>query len=400
MKDAYLLNSVHPATLKHAIKGHPWITKDSFSAKWPKDKKLLHLKINKDLIYTYLHDPQHAFCIARLVAQEKIASLEEFHMLVQNRIQQSVINRVNQDILKDRNHFWLVFAEADYLPGLYINYLNGHLVIQTHIQYWEENLLFIMDCLSKICIQHHLPIEKIWWQKRNIGQQLPLCFINNTFQTASSTFWVEEAGFKMQVSLGDRYDYGIYTDMSSIREELATEKNLLEKKSVLNLFCYTGAFSLWALKHGAQYCCSLDSSYKYLNILKKNLEENQIPAESHKILESDLFKGLYSFQEKRNQFDLIILDPPSSFTSQQKKVQAFQIYPEMLKQISKITTSKAYLLCFLNHHQKTRNQFETMVKASLPQWKIVKQLHLAKDAPLLPYFPEGDYLKGLLLQKK
>jgi 23S rRNA (cytosine1962-C5)-methyltransferase len=168
----------------------------------------------------------------------------------------------------------------------------------------------------------------------------------------------------------------------------------------LNLFCYTGAFSLWALKHGASFCCSLDSSYKYLNILKSNLAENNIPEVKHKIMESDFFKGIYHFQEKRNQFDLIILDPPSSFTSQQKKVQAFQIYPEMLKQISKIASSKAYLLCFLNHHQKTRNQFETMVAASLPQWSIVKQLHLSDDAPLLSYFPEGDYLKGLLLQKK
>lgn len=398
--DAYLVNSVHPATLKHALKGHPWITKDEFSTTWPKEKNLLLIKVNREQTFTYLHDPNHSFCVARLIAQIKISSLDELHLLVKERIQLSIKKRLSSDILKKRNHCWLVFAEADELPGLYLNYLNGHLVIQTHIDYWEKLLPNIIEWIEAICVTEKLPLINFWWQKRSQGQHLPVCYIDKKFQSADKTFWVEEAGFKMQVNLGARYDYGIYTDMSGIREILSLENNLLKDKSVLNLFCYTGAFSLWALKHQAHYCCSLDSSYKYLNILKSNLIENNIPETQHKTLESDLFKGLYHFQEKRNQFDLIILDPPSSFTSQQKKVQAFQIYPEMLKQISKIASPKAYLLCFLNHHQKTRNQFETMVKASLPQWKITKQLQLSEDAPLLPYFPEGDYLKGLLLQKK
>lgn len=398
--DAYLVNTVHPATLKHALKGHPWITKDSISSKWPKSKSLLQVKISKDKTYTYLHDPDHSFCIARLISEDKISNLKELDLLIQERIKLAFKKRLESGISQQRNHFWLVFAEADYLPGLYINNLNGNLVIQTHIRYWEDHLNSLTQMIKQTCSENKIAVESIWWHQRSSGQHLPLCLMNEKFQKSEKTFWVEEAGVKIKVQLGIRYDYGIYTDMSGIREELAQDPNLLKNKSVLNLFCYTGMFSLWALNQGASYCCSIDSSYKYLEILNENLSQNTLSKEKHKSIESDFFKALLALQDKRNQFDFIIIDPPSSFTTQQKKVQAFQVYPEMLKQIAKIASPKAHILCFLNHHQKTRSQFETMVKASLPQWNLKKQMKLTNDAPLLPYFPEGDYLKGVLLQKK
>lgn len=398
--ESFSVTAIHPASIKHALKGHPWITKDSFSSKWPKNKILLHIKITKDKTYTYLHDPGHSFCVGRLFHTEKITRAEDVQDLIQERLHLAVKNRIESSVIKQRSHYWLVFAEADYLPGLYINYLNGHVVLQTHIKFWENELPHLIELLSKILDDAKIHYTQFWWQKRSQGQHLPLCYNKGKFEPAAQSFWVEEAGIQMLINLGDRYDYGIYTDMAGIRQEVLKNPSFYKDKSVLNLFSYTGAFSVIALKNGAKYCCSLDSSKKYLHILEENLIKNNLQSEKHKSLENDFFKGLKTLQERKNQFDLIILDPPSSFTSKDKKIQAFQIYPEMLKEIAKIAAPKANLLCFLNYHQKTRSQFESLLKATLPQWKISHQFQLCQDASLLPYFPEGDYLKGILLERK
>jgi 23S rRNA (cytosine1962-C5)-methyltransferase len=229
-KEVYLVNSIHPASIKHALKGHPWITKDAYSSKWAKDKNLLQVKLSTDKTYTYIHDPNHAFCVARLIAPFKISSEVDFHQLIIERILQAIQIRKDKSYISKRNHFWLVFAEADQLPGLYINYLNGHIVIQTHIEYWEKHLPFLMEAINQAVLQSNLKFEKYWWQKRSQGQHLPMCFIDNKFQPSDKTFWVEEDGFKMQVNLGARYDYGIYTDMASIREMLSLDKKILKTK--------------------------------------------------------------------------------------------------------------------------------------------------------------------------
>jgi 23S rRNA (cytosine1962-C5)-methyltransferase len=398
--DYFSVNSIHPASIKHALKGHPWITKDSFSSKWPKDKKLLHIKLNSQKVCTYLHDPQHPFCIARLIHTEKIMNLNEWKNILEQRMAMAIKKRKDWFLQKQRNHFWYVFGESDLLPGLFVLSLNGNIVIQTQMSYWDENIKEIIVSLKKIFEQNSIMCEYFWWQPRSQGQQLPKVFENDGFRPKTHTFWVEEAGVQIRIDLGERYDYGIYTDMAGIREHILQQKEFFKNKSVLNLFSYTGAYSVIALKHGANYCCSLDSSKRYLQILDENLKKNELDNERHKSLEVDIFKGLKQFQEKKNQFDIIILDPPSSFTSQGKKVQAFQIYPEILRESAKVASSKANLLCFLNHHQKTRSQFEVMIRSTLPQWKIVRHFELCEDIGLLPYFPEGDYLKGIMLEKK
>ena len=168
--DHFSVTSVHPATIKHALKGHPWITKDHLSSQWPKNTLLLHVKLAPQKIYTYLHDPQHTFCVARLIHTEKITTLEEWQKLIEQRMENAIKKRQELTALKNRNHYWLIFAEADLLPGLYIVYLNGHILIQTHMAYWNERIKDVISTLEYVFQRLAFTYSSFWWQTRKIGR--------------------------------------------------------------------------------------------------------------------------------------------------------------------------------------------------------------------------------------
>lgn len=397
----FKVDKLHPETIKHVTKGHPWITRDSFSNKWPKNSTLLHINLqNNKSTYTFIHDPNHPFCVGRKISETQIKTASELEKLINDNLEKSFQSRINLQLFKKRNHFYLVFGEADFLPGLFILFLNGRILIQTHMHFWDNEIKNIIKFLKIIFTKYDFKYKNFWWQKRQSLQEPALLFNENNFINCVDHFHVEELGFLMSVKLGDKYDHGIYTDMSSVRSLLSKRLDLFIGNSVLNLFSYTGAFTVFSLKFGASFCTSVDVSSTYQKILESNLSINSINTQSHQAMISDVMNGIKKIQDQKKKYDLIILDPPSSFTSNKKKVHAMTIYPELLKVMDKIASSKANLLCFLNFHQKTKNQFRKMIETSLPNWIINETYSLGEDAPLLPYFPEGDYLKGVLLSRK
>lgn len=402
MSHIYKVEKLHPESLKHLIKGHPWITRDSFSSRWPSQAVLLHINFRNPSpqTYTFIHDPKHHFCVARKIAEKKINTLEELEQLIKTNLQKSIDIRIQQKILNYRNHFYLSFGETDFLPGLFIIYLNGKILIQSQMSFWDDKIKKIIHWTEEFLKERQLNIDSFWWQKRQLKQEPAKLFKAGNFITDKQSFIVNELNFSMNVTLGDKYDHGIYTDMANIRFNLASKAELFKDKSVLNLFSYTGAYSIFALTHGASYCTSVDVSSTYQKILEANLVSNQIEVKKHQSLTMDIVEALKKVHEQKKRYDFIILDPPSSYTSNKRKVQAFVHYPELLKLIEKITTTKAYLLCFLNYHQKTKNQFSKMISTALPGWTTIEAFSMNADTPVLPYFPEGDYLKAVLLTQK
>ncbi len=207
-------------------------------------------------------------------------------------------------------------------------------------------------------------------------------------------------GLQFQLELGARYDYGLYTDMADIRKELSQDLTLWDNQRVLNLFSYTGAFSAFALHWGAKQCTSLDASKSYLQNLQTNLRLNQLDLAKHEALCSDIGMGLNQLLKAEKKFDTIIIDPPSSFTTLGKKIQVIAAYPKILQTAEKLCAFKGRMICFINHHQTGQQKFEQLIKKTLPDWSIEKKLHLGSDTPRLLYFPEGDYLHGVVLKKK
>jgi 23S rRNA (cytosine1962-C5)-methyltransferase len=216
---------------------------------------------------------------------------------------------------------------------------------------------------------------------------------------------VREFNVNYKIKINENYDYGLYTDMSSIRKQIMPYFS--DTKNVLNLFCYTGAFTLFALSLGATNVVSVDLSTKYLAWLQENLILNPELDESfHRSLNIPCDKALFQLKGEKRKFDLIICDPPSASSDGEKMTNALASYEELLPTMLEVLTPNGKIFAFLNTHQVSWKKFEERIEqiiSSTPFFAtavIKKRFRLSDDYAPIKGFHEGDYLKGLMIELK
>jgi 23S rRNA (cytosine1962-C5)-methyltransferase len=371
--------ALHPLTIKSITNGHPWITKDSFSEKFPKDKFLINLYDPNSGKYLgqFLNDPEHPQIKARFWSSKKLPFFPE----LQRKLQESIKKR--DHLLKNRDNIYLCFGEADGLPGLFIQKLGPTLLIQYTAFSWEKELRFV-------CRQFEESYSTILTQKRLPGEKKSPPEI---FKGTNSPLIIQEDGIRFKLLFDQGHDIGIYTDMAYIRENL--KNYFIKSKTLLNLFSYTGAFSLMGLKEGMEVT-SVDVSKPYMNWLEENIELNQFNGNHHSIV-SPCEKVLKKF-ETSAKFDLIICDPPSFSSDRKKAENALTFYKNNLPNMAKCLIPGGHLIIFLNTHSISREKFRSVVRETVPSLKIIKELSPSQDCPSLKNFPEGDYLKGIIIK--
>lgn len=396
---------IHPITIKQVNKGHPWILADRFTEKFnPRERFIVALN-NKRPFALFLHDPRHPHVKARLWSKQGNfdKQVRSFKTDLATRIHEAILHRRDLKVLEQRQNIYLVFGEADKLPGINIQLLENQLLFQFYGNFWENYQAHIIETtIASVRKLLKKPVDKegVWVQMRETGeknQKYPKGLNPNVTQ---KEFIVEEFGVNYQLQLGNRYDIGIYTDMASIRNDLT--KEFEQAKKVLNLYAYTGAFSLYAMKHNPEKVVSVDLSKKYLDQLEYNIKLNSELKNNHESICKPSLKALESFDDE--QFDLIICDPPSSSNDGKRRSNALKDYQQLIPQMMRTLKKNGKMVIFLNTHRTPRNKFEQKIKQILntPNCKslqIVKKLRLTSDCPTLKGFPEGDYLKGLVLQK-
>lgn len=393
---------LHPATLKHLKKGHPWTTKDNFTEDFPQNRLfLIGVDANQNESALLLHDPNHPKIKARAWTLKApfIEAVKGFRDELYQRLQTGFNRRLNSLYFEKRENVYMIFGEADLLPGLFIQKLGNTLLIQLYARFWiniEDVLLSILrkvlkenDWKADILIQERYPNAKS--KTRRVGSKKPL-----------SDILIVEDGLTYQVHPGRAHDPGIYTDAASIRFKLTPYYS--KSKSVLNLYSYTGAFSLKALKEGAENVVSVDLSGKYLNQLERNLVLNpHLNPDFHKSIEGDVNKVIGEMIKEKQTYDMVICDPPSASSDGKKISSALKNYEKLLPKLMKLTADKGKLVVFLNTHSVTRNSFKSkiqeIIKNNKSKFEIVDEWALGQDCPLSKGFPEGDYLKVLVLKK-
>lgn len=381
---------LHPASIKYIHKGHPWITKDSFSIKFPKGSPFVTAKLDEKKFAILLNDPTHESVLGRVwrIGEGSHLGPKDFYFELRERMQASFEARSGE---LGRDNYYLAFGETDYLPGLFIIRLKDRILIQFYANFWNH---FEKDVLK--IVRDFFPNDTVWVQKRNLKQKKEFYCATNK-QLKEEEFIIEEFGVKYQLRLNQFYDIGIYTDMAAIRNRL---KDDFEAKSVLNLYSYTGAYSLFALKNGATNVTSVDLSNKYLEWLDENLALNEMTANTSLCMPT--IKALEKFKADGTKFDLIICDPPSASSDGKKVSKAIDAYKDMIPLFDMILNKGGKAHIFLNTHSITRKKFETKIKEYIGKRNIsiTGTLKLVEDCPSLKGFIEGDYLKGLTLLKK
>jgi 23S rRNA (cytosine1962-C5)-methyltransferase len=292
-----------------------------------------------------------------------------------------------------RENYYLVFGEVDQLPGLTILLLNQVILIQYHAYFWEPYLEFLITNLTRKLPQ----IQSVYSQKRVVGENKTKP--QHVWGDITDRFQVKESDISFNIRFDDNYDIGLYSDMSSFREKLKTL--FKENFTCLNLFAYTGAFSLMALKNKMR-TYSVDVSKKYLLWLEENITSNKFAADLHQSITKSCDKYIQRALDEKKNFDLIISDPPSFSSDGKKSKSSFDFYQENLDHLISLLSEKGHLVLFLNTHKIERKKFKKMLTDKIqtqPQIKLIQELYLDQDCAIMKKFPESDYLKGYVLKK-
>ena len=398
---------IHPHSIKYITSGHPWVTKDSYTKNFPTTPGLIGAGASTDKpTWILLNDPEHPQVKARVWGPYSNSKIKEttFWTDFEMRLNTSIDFRTKQKLEEDRDNYYLVFGEADNIPGLFIQKLGEIILIQSYSGYWKYFEKIVLNIVERNC-QQTFPMEplKYYFQSRNKNQSVQLDQLNYKKQLVKNIdefdFEISEFGIKYNCFLGRSYDLGIYTDMSAIREKIG--ELISPEANVLNLYSYTGAFSLLALAKDAKSVASVDLSEKYLAVLNQNIDVNNFSKEKHSTYQMDVLQALELFEQENKKFDLIICDPPSASSDGKKVSSALKSYETLIPKMKSLLTKDGRLAIFLNTHTVNWNKFE---KTLIPiceknNLKKLRRFNFGKDCRALKGFPEGDYLKGLLLQR-
>lgn len=388
------IHDIHPVSAKYIKNGHPWVTLDQYSKKFDQKSPFIIASHNGRAVALLLNDPQHKTVRARVwsTSGKFESQIESFPSELSKRLNFSINKRLKQDWSRD--HFYLVFGEADQLPGLHIIKLGPKVLIQYYSQLWKKYQPNILKCLKR-----ELSVEDkdIWIQYR-ASKKMPARCLESKIKVDDLT--INEGEFKFKIKLGEYYDHGVYTDMAQIRTKLAPK--IRESKSFLNLFCYTGAYSLQALSLDVPKVHSVDLSDSYLAWLDENIHLNEFKGEHFSYNES-VENQLKEFSSNGESFDFIICDPPTSSSDGNKRTNALKSYQKLLPLIDQVLEKNGQAVVFLNTHQTTYSKFQKnlaeIIKNNKLKLKQIKSLKMEGDCPVLKSFPEGNYLKGIIFEK-
>lgn len=389
---------IHPISVKLLRQGHPWVTLDSFSRRFPVESSFIKGQDDRGMeVAVLLNDPGHKQVRARLWTYDRPWEEKQFWPEVKARLQNARNKRLQLASFQERQDRFWVFGEADALPGLMLLQLGDHFVVQFYALAWRKWMKELKALFLEIFPE--ISEGNLWQQARSedgSGQKFPVMWDTSA---RTEKIIVDEFGVKLWARLGEAYDYGLYADMAAVR--FALRPHLTGKKRVLNLYSYTGAFSLWALKLGAESAVSVDLSAKYLQWLEENLDLNDPSWKArHRSLKLPVEEALRLLKQEGQSFDFIISDPPSASSDGQKRSSALQAYEKQWDLLTELLAPGGQMLTFLNTHAVTSMKFEKHLQELQSQsprlLKIKARLGLHDDCPTVKGFHEGNYLKGVL----
>lgn len=294
---------------------------------------------------------------------------------------------------EDNDTFRLVHGEGDSLPGLIIDVYARTAVMQAHSAGMHVDRMVICEALSEVMGDR---IENIYYKSETTLPYKADLFPENGFLKGGSQDNIaREYGLRFHVDWLKGQKTGFFVDQ---RENRALLERYSKDRSVLNMFCYTGGFSFYAMRGGAEVVHSVDSSAKAIELTNRNVELNFPGDPRHTAYAEDAFKYL---DRMGGEYDLIVLDPPAFAKHKDALRNALQGYRKLNAKAFEKIKPGGILFTFSCSQVVTKDNFRTAVftAAALSGRKvrILHQLTQPADHPVNIYHPEGEYLKGLVL---
>ena len=308
-----------------------------------------------------------------------------------SRLQSALQMRIDIGLAEscDTNAYRLVHGEGDLLPGLIIDIYDDTAVMQAHSIGMHLARHAVAASLAKVMEGR---ISNIYYKSETT---LPFIEPENGFLLGKTDSNIAmENGMKFYVDWLRGQKTGFFVDQ---RENRALLEKYAKGKRVLNMFCYTGGFSFYAMRGGAELVHSVDSSAKAIELTKRNVELNFPNDSRHEAFCEDAFKYLEGIKD----YNLIILDPPAFAKHRGALHNALKGYTRLNQKAFEKIEKGGILFTFSCSQVVTKDHFRNAVftAAALAKRKVrvLHQLHQPADHPINIFHPEGEYLKGLVL---
>jgi 23S rRNA (cytosine1962-C5)-methyltransferase len=314
--------------------------------------------------------------------------------------------QTNEDAHLENPSYRLINAENDFLPGLVVDRYGDWLVLQALTLYIDQNKATLVQYLVE-AIKSVVSIKGVYErsdvdvrEKEGLRQQKGLLW----GEEPPVLIPIDEAGVEILIDVRNGHKTGYYLDQAWNRGELYSL--LIGQKpnyhKMLNCFSYTGGFSLQARHAGLYEVTNVDASEDALELAKKSYELNSYTMDNVKFIQADVFDYLRQCVAKGEQFDIVLLDPPKFAHNKQQVDKAARGYKDINLNAFKVIKSGGYLMTFSCSGAISRDLFQKIVFGALAdsgrQAQIIKHLSASDDHPVALTFPEGEYLKGLLLR--
>ena len=305
-----------------------------------------------------------------------------------------VRQRIGLADAKDTNSFRLVHGEGDSLPGLVIDIYDRTAVMQAHSVGIHKDRRHIAQALMEVMGGR---VDNIYYKSETTLPYKANLLEENGFLAGGKD--VEniamENGLKFHVDWFKGQKTGFFVDQ---RENRRLLEQYAKGMKVLNMFCYTGGFSFYAMRGGATLVHSVDSSQKAIDLTNANVDLNFPGDPRHQAFAEDAFKFLDRMEEKYN---LIILDPPAFAKHKNALHNALKGYSRLNQKAMEKIAPGGILFTFSCSQVVTKDNFRNAVFTAAAyarrKVRILHQLHQPADHPINIYHPEGEYLKGLVL---
>ncbi|MBI5483298.1 MAG: class I SAM-dependent rRNA methyltransferase [Deltaproteobacteria bacterium] len=386
---------VGPETVRMLELGHPWVVADTYTKKWPAGQPGQSVELcdgQGRYLATALLDPADRV-VARVLDRQRIRLDRGWLM---KRVQAAIDLRRHHADLTETDAYRLVNAEGDGLPGLTVDCYAGYLMLQLYSAAWRPHLALLtkvlQELLSPVGIYEKLrPREtrelEAQSDSKNYGRLL-------AGGPAPQRLEVRENGLTFLVSLEQGLNSGLFLDQRRNRRDLMQR---VDGKRVLNLFAYTGAFSVAAAASGATLVTGVDASPGYSDWARANFGANRLNPKRHEFIVGDCMAVLGNLAQSNKKYDVILMDPPSFSTTSKSRFTTRGGTSDLAAAAIKLLVDGGLLITSSNHQKvDVADYLKELRRAALQsgcELRVISLFGQPEDFPYPVTFPEGRYLK-------
>lgn len=318
-------------------------------------------------------------------------------------IAQSIGRRQWLDLEPETTGYRLINGESDGIPGLIVDKYDRYLVFQCLTKVIDVRKQQIIEHLKALTFQGQSPLAIVERSDASVRKLEGLPQIAEVVfgEIPEGGVWFKENQLSFKVDLVKGHKSGFYLDQRDNRAILGLE-SLVKDKDVLNCFAYTGGFSAYAASANAKSVTSVDTSVPSLTLAEENVQKNSPDRPQDEYLAGNVFDVLRHYQEENVQFDVIVLDPPKFAHSAKDIKKATRGYRDINLLGMSLLRPGGTLLTFSCSGLISADLFQKVVFGAAVdagrQATVLKQLNQSNDHVVSLHFPEGHYLKGLMLE--